>query len=50
MTAKRRSLPGESRNGTGGVFVTHHPDRQGLIAQQLGAGGRTSGVGSRQAS
>ena len=30
---------GESWNGTGGVFLTHHPDRQGLLAQQLGAFG-----------
>ena len=30
---------GESWNGTGGVFVTHHANRQGLLAQQLGAAG-----------
>ena len=30
---------GESWNGTGGVFLTHHANRQGLLAQQLGAAG-----------
>jgi hypothetical protein len=27
---------GDSVNGTGGVFLTHHPDRYGLLAQQTG--------------